>query len=91
MAIFFNHYYLLAYAIIFISLHIFIHYNCKNSFLSVTVVPETQFDKPDADDGFELVLNRKQRRIHHNIRKWETFKQMEFKTLTSTSESETGK
>ena len=43
-----------------ISLHIFIHYNYKNYFLSVTVVPETQIDKPDADDGFELVLNRKQ-------------------------------
>ena len=50
-----------------ISLHIFIHYNCKISFLSVTVVPETQMDKPDADDGFELVLNRKQRRINYNI------------------------
>ena len=72
----FNLYYLLSYAIICISLHIFIHYNCKNSFLSVTVAPETQIDKPDVDDGFELVLNRKQRRINHNIQKWETFKQM---------------
>ena len=63
----------------------------KNSFLSVTVVPETQVDKPNTDDGFELVLNRKQRRINCNIRKWETFKQKEFKTLTLTSESETGK
>ena len=78
MAIFFNRYYLLAYAIICIPLHIFIHYNCKNSFLSVTVVPETQFDNPDVDDGFEMVLNRKQRRINRNIRKWETFKRMEF-------------
>ena len=52
-----------------ISLHIFIHYNCKNSFPSVTDVPETQIDKPDADDGFELVLNRKQRRINCNIQK----------------------
>ena len=74
-----------------ISLHIFIHYNCKNSFPSVTVVPETQIDKPDVDDGFELLLNRKQRRINHNIQRWETFKQVEFKTLASTSESETGK
>ena len=82
MAIYFNRYYLLAYAIINISLHISIHYNCKNSFLSVTVVPETQLDKSDADDGFELVLNRKQMKINCNIRKWETFKQMEFKTLT---------
>ena len=60
MVIYFNRYYLLAYAIIYISLHIFIHYNCKNSVLSVTVVPEIQLDKPDVDDGFELVLNRKQ-------------------------------
>ena len=60
MVIYFNCYYLLAYAIINISLHIFMHYNCKNSFLSVTTVPEIQLDKPYADDGFELVLNRKQ-------------------------------
>ena len=53
-------------SIIIISLHIFIHYNCKNSFLSVTAVPETQLDKPDVDVGFELVLNRKQR-INCNI------------------------
>ena len=75
-----------------ISLHIFIHYNnSSNSFPSVKVVPETQLDKPQDDDGFELVVNRKQRRINRNNRKWESFKQMEFKTLTSTSENETGK
>ena len=50
-----------------ISLHIFIHCNCKNSFLSVIAVPVTQIDKPDVDDEFELVLNRNQRRINCNI------------------------
>ena len=70
----------------------FIHQNnLSNSFLSVKVIPETQLDKPQDDDGFELVVNRKQRRINHNNRKWENFKQMEFKTLTSTSDNDTGK
>ena len=59
--------------------------------LSVKVIPETQLDKPQDDDGFELVVNRKQRRINRNNRKWENFKQMEFKTLTSTSDNDTGK
>ena len=43
-----------------------------------------QLNKPQDDDGFELVVNRKQRRINRNNQKWENFKQMEFKTLTST-------
>ena len=77
---------------VYISLPIFIHYNnSSNCFLSVKVVPESQLDKPQDDDGFELVVNRKQRRINHNNQKWESFKEMEFKTLTSTSENETGK
>ena len=45
--------------------HILIHYNCKNSFLSVTVVPETQIDKLDVDDGFGLVLNRQEDRLQY--------------------------
>ena len=42
--------------------------------IRVTCVPETQMNRDANEDGWELVMNRKQRRIEHNIRGWETFK-----------------
>ena len=71
--------------------------------IRVTCVPETQMNKDANEDGWELVMNRKQR-TDCNICKWETFKQMNQTSTTSsnssitsttltstTSDSETGK
>ena len=54
--------------------------------IRVTCVPETQLNKDANEDGWELVMNRKQRRIDHNIHKWDIFKQMN-PTLTTSSNS----
>ena len=72
--------------------------------IRVACVPETQMNKDANEDGWELVMNRRQRRIDCNIHKWETFKQMNPTSTTSsnssitsttltltTSDSETGK
>ena len=55
--------------------------------IRVTCVPETQMNKDANEDGWELVMNRKQRRIYHNIRKWETFKQMNPTSTMSSNSS----
>ena len=44
-------------------------------------------NKDAKEDGWELVMNRKQRRIDHNIHKWETFKQMNPTSTTSSNSS----
>ena len=54
--------------------------------IRVTCFPETQMNKDTNEDGWELVMNKKQRRIDCNIRKWETFKQM-YPTSTTSSNS----
>ena len=42
-------------------------------------------NKDPNEDGWELVMNRKQRRIDHNIHKWETFKQINQTSKTSST------
>ena len=44
-------------------------------------------NKDANEDGWELVMNRKQGRIDHNIRKWEAFKQMDPTSTTSSNSS----
>ena len=53
--------------------------------IGVTCVPETQMNKDANEDGWELVMNRKQRRIDCNICKWETFKPMNPTSTTSST------
>ena len=82
--------YILAYKIIYLlspSICLYKTIIPSKYLIRVTCVPETQMNKDANEDGWELVMNRKQRRIDHNIHKWETFKQMNPTSTTSSNSS----